>query len=243
MSRLRFALLDAAESDSARRNFRRELDADLAEFDVQAGELPTHYEWDGVVITGSRTSVYWESESEWVDPLVEWVAEAVDRGLPVLGVCYGHQVLATALGGTVEYMDEYEIGYREVTHSGDDLFAGVDETFTVFVSHQDRVADLPPGAELLAENEYGVHAFRKGSAVGLQFHPEYDVETAREIVGGKDLDPDHRRAVLDGINAENYAAACEVKRLFDNFTDLARRVRDADPGDSADPAGAAVDGR
>jgi GMP synthase (glutamine-hydrolysing) len=226
MSRLRFALLDASDSESTRRNFRRELDADLAEFDVDDGDLPPHFEWDGVVITGSRASVYWEDEQGWIRPLVDWVAEAVDRDVPVLGVCYGHQVLAEALGGTVEHMGEYELGYREVTHGGDPLFDGVDETFTVFVSHQDRVTELPPDAVRIAENDYGVHGFRRGDAVGVQFHPEYDLSTAEEIAGGKDVHPEKERQVAASLTAENFAAACEAKRLFDNFATRARRVRD-----------------
>jgi len=61
-----------------------------------------------------------------VDPsLVDYVAEAADAGLPVLGVCYGHQVLAEALDGRVAGMDGFEIGYNEVRHRSDDeLFAG-----------------------------------------------------------------------------------------------------------------------
>jgi len=226
MSRLRFALLDASDSDNTRRNFRRELDADLAEFDVDDGDLPPHFEWDGVVITGSRASVYWEDEQGWIQPLLEWIAEAVDRGLPVLGVCYGHQALAAALGGTVEHMGEYELGYREVTHGGDPLFSGVDETFTTFVSHQDRVTELPPDAEVIAENEYGVHGFRRGDAVGVQFHPEYDLATAEEIASGKDVSPEKERRVAASPTDENFAAACEAKRLFDNFAARARSLQD-----------------
>ena len=222
---LRVALLDASHGDPhTRRNFRRELDADLVEFDVTEGDRPADYEFDAVVITGSRASVYWDEA--WIDPLLDYVAAAHDRGVPVLGVCYGHQVLAAALGGRVESMGEYEIGYREVTRvADDDLLAGVPERFTAFTTHSDAVTALPPGAELLAENDYGVHAFRVGDSWGVQFHPEYDRETATDLTKRKDLDDDRIRSVLDGITAENYDAACRTKRLFDNFTDYARRVR------------------
>jgi GMP synthase (glutamine-hydrolysing) len=217
MNRPRLALLDAAHDDpGTRRNFRRELDADLVEFDATAGHLPDAFDFDGVVITGSSSSVYWDEP--WIDALVDWVAEADARDLPILGVCYGHQVLAEALGGTVADMDGYEIGYREVRHAGDDLFAGIDDVFTVFTTHGDTVTDLPPGADLLAENDYGIHAFRRGHAVGVQFHPEYDRETAARVTKGKEfLDEERIASVLAGITDENYAAACEAKQLFDNF--------------------------
>ncbi|WP_129114337.1 type 1 glutamine amidotransferase [Halegenticoccus tardaugens] len=225
MSRLRFALLDASHNDeSTRRNFRRELDADLAEFDASGGDLPSSFDFDGVVVTGSRASVYWDEA--WIPPLVDWIAEAAARGLPILGVCYGHQVVAEALGGRVAGMDDFEIGYREVRHRGGELFEGIDETFTVFTTHGDTVAQLPPGAELLADNEHGVHAFRKGHAFGVQFHPEYDAETAERVTRSKEFLGEERiRRVLDGIDEENYAAACEAKALFDNFVAYAERVR------------------
>ncbi|MFC7097450.1 type 1 glutamine amidotransferase [Halobaculum marinum] len=237
MTRLRLALLNAAhEGENTARNFRRELDADLAEFDANAQQLPETFDFDGVVITGSRSSVYWDEE--WIDPLVEWTAEAAERGLPILGVCYGHQVLAEALGGRVGGMDDFEIGYNQIGHTGDDeLFAGIGEEFTVFTTHGDAVLELPPGAELLAENEFGVHAFRKGHTWGVQFHPEYDVETAREVTEGKrerigDAKVD---AVLADISPERYDAACEAKTLFDNFTAYCRRVRDdAEAGPEAE---------
>ncbi|MFA9515754.1 type 1 glutamine amidotransferase [Halopenitus sp. H-Gu1] len=230
MTRLRFALLNAAhEAANTRRNFRREIDADLVEFHATDGELPDHHEFDAIVITGSRSSVYWDEA--WIPPLVEYVSEAVERGVPALGVCYGHQVLAEALGGRVAGMDDFELGYSRITHRGDEIFDGVDETFTAFASHGDTVVELPPGAELLAENEYGVHAFRHGHSWGLQFHPEYDVETAADVADGKrDRLGDARvDDVLSTISPEAHEAACAVKQVFENFTTYVRdRVADSD---------------
>jgi GMP synthase (glutamine-hydrolysing) len=230
--RARLALLNAAHDGAgSRRNFRRELDAELVEFDVTSGELPAEFAFDGVVVTGSSSSVY--DDDEWIPALNEWLAEADERDLPVLGVCYGHQALAVALGGRVEYMGEYEIGYRTVERTGDaddpaeDVLAGLDEEFTVFTTHQDRVVELPPDATLLAENDYGVHAFRRGRAWGVQFHPEYDMETAESVTRGKEeyLGEDGVEAVLAGVTEANYAAACEAKRLFDNFVAFVKDVR------------------
>jgi len=227
MTRLRFALLNAAhDGENTRRNFRRELDADLVEFDATDAHLPDHTGFDGVVVTGSRSSVYWDEA--WIPQLVDYVAEVADAGVPILGVCYGHQVLAEALGGRVTGMDGFEIGYNTVRHRGDDeLFTDVPESFTVFTTHGDAVVDLPPGATLLAENEYGVHAFRKGHSWGVQFHPEYDIETAREVAEGKRdrLDDARIDDVLAGITPAAFEAACEAKSLFDNFAAYARSVK------------------
>ncbi|NIB98162.1 type 1 glutamine amidotransferase [Halobacterium sp. R2-5] len=219
MSRPRVALLNAAHDPAdTTRNFRRELDAELVEFHVTDSDLPADHDFEGVVVTGSRSSVYWDED--WIDPLVAYVAGCHEAGVPVLGVCFGHQVVAAALGGDVDSMGEYEIGYRDVEQVADDpLFDGVDETFTAFTTHSDAVTELPRGAELLAENDYGVHAFRVGQSVGVQFHPEYDPETAESVTKRKnDLAPDRKEAVLEGITPENYSAACEAKQLFENFT-------------------------
>jgi len=227
MSRLRIALLNAAyDGDHTRRNFRRELDANLVEYSVTEGDIPEGFEFDAAVVTGSRASVYWDEP--WIGELKRWVGDAIEAGMPFLGVCYGHQLLAGVLGGRVAGMDEYEIGYREIEQSGDSvLFDGIDERFTAFTTHSDRVEELPPGAEVLAENDYGIHAFRTGSVFAVQFHPEYDMETARRITEGKDqLSAERRQSVLDGITAESYAAACRTKTLFENFTEFVRSQRD-----------------
>ncbi|WP_247731134.1 type 1 glutamine amidotransferase [Halovivax limisalsi] len=234
MRRPRLAMLDASHGDeNVPRNFRRELPASLAEFDVTAGERPPGYEFDGVVITGSRSSVYWEEE--WIDETKAWVDGAIEAGLPCLGVCWGHQLLATVLGGRVADMGVYEIGYHEIERTTDDsvLLDGVDETFVAFTTHTDAVVELPADAVELARNEYSNHAFRAGDVFGVQFHPEYDAKSARDLTMEKDLSPDRREAVLDGITDEAVRLAAEPKRLFENFAAYVERVSPATEGASA----------
>jgi GMP synthase (glutamine-hydrolysing) len=236
MDRLRICLLNASyEAADTRRNFRRELDADLVEYHTPEGDIPpletaiAFDEFDACVVTGSRASVYWDEA--WIDDASEWLVEAVATGMPCLGVCYGHQLLAEVLGGEVAAMSEYEIGYRSVTRTGDSrLFEELDREFTVFETHSDRVTQLPPGAEPIAENEYGIQGFRTGDVFGVQFHPEYDRPTARTVTRGKDeLSEERIEAVLAGLTDENYAAACETKQLFENFTEFVRERRAASP--------------
>ena len=225
---LRIALLNASYDDSnTARNFRRELDGDLSVFSAVDRELPTSYEFDAVVVTGSRASVY--EEEPWIADARDWVAGALDRGLPALGICWGHQLLADVLGGTVEPMGEYELGYRTVQHTGDDVFEGVPETFTVFTTHSDAVTDLPPGADRIAENEYGIQGFRHGNVYGLQSHPEYDPRTAEAVTRGKDLPEERIESVCAGITESAYDEAKAAKRVFDNFCRLASRR--AEPAD------------
>ena len=227
MGEPRIALLNAAHAAAdTRRNFRRELDADVVEFHCPSGEFPEGFRYDGFVVTGSRASVYWDRE--WIGRLKEWVGDALEAGVPALGVCYGHQLLADVLGGSVESMGEYEIGYRTVEQDGQNrLLEGVSEEMTVFTTHSDHVQEAPPGATVFARNEYGVHGFRKGHAFAVQFHPEYDMETAESVTRGKEdeLPPERIEAVTEGIHADNYEAACEAKVLFDNFLEYVEEVQ------------------
>ncbi len=220
--RPRIALLDASHGNpDTPRNFRRELDADLAEFPVTDGTVPATFDFDGVVVSGSRASVYWEEP--WIEETRTWLQEALRREIPALGICWGHQILADALGGTVEPMGKYELGYRTVEHDGGELFEGVPDRFTVFTTHSDAVTELPPGGELLAENDYGIHGFRSGTAFGVQAHPEYDPKTAEGVVRGKDLPDERIEAICADITAERYADAQPAKLIFENFGRIVER--------------------
>ncbi|WP_436925644.1 type 1 glutamine amidotransferase [Halosimplex amylolyticum] len=229
MESVRVALLNASYNDAAtRKNFHRDVDADLREFTVNDGELPGGYDYDAAIVSGSGASVY--GDEPWIPPLLEWVDGAVERDLPLLGVCFGHQLLARALGGEVRDMGEYEIGYREIDRVGEsELLAGVPERFLAFTTHSDEVARLPPDADLIAENDYSVQGFRRGRVFGVQFHPEYDAETAETVTRDRDLAADHEQAVLESISVENVAAAYEAKSLFDNFLSHAADGAPDDP--------------
>jgi GMP synthase (glutamine-hydrolysing) len=220
------AVVDASIGDTpAERNLRRELDAAVTVYEASEGELPPPpgsdaWDHDGVVISGSQTSVY--DDRGWIADLEAWFRGVHEAGVPVLGICWGHQFLARALGGRVVDMGEYELGYRTVERVADDpLFAGIDREFTAFQTHSDRVEALPPGAVELARNDYGVQAFRVGASYGVQFHPEYDRETAEWVTRNKDLPDERIEAVLAGITDGAVADAAVARRVFDNFLALA----------------------
>lgn len=217
MDQPRLAFLNAAhDPEDTRRNFRREVPATLVEFHVAGGDLPPHLDFDGFLVTGSKSAAY--DDTQWIRETEAWVQEAIDAELPGMGVCFGHQLLAQALGGTVESMDQYELGYRQMhQEESDPLFAGIDREFTAFATHSDRVVELPPGATQLAANDYGVQGFRKGQTVGVQFHPEYDLETAGRIAAEKDVPPEQRERAVDSVTAENRERAAQAALVFENF--------------------------
>ncbi|AWB26268.1 type 1 glutamine amidotransferase [Halococcoides cellulosivorans] len=227
MTTPRVALVDASlGSTPAERNFRREIDLPIRVWPVSEGDLPPPVEdWDGdaVVVSGSQTAV--DDDRAWIDRTAAWVADAVARDVPVLGVCWGHQLLARALGGRVEPMGEYELGYTTIDRVATDPVLDLPDEFCAFESHSDRVVDLPPDAAVVATSDRSIQAFRAGSALGVQFHPEYDIETARWVVENKreELSDERVDALLAGITPERHAETQAAKQVFEGFEELVSR--------------------
>jgi len=128
---------------------------------------PTRY--DVIVPLGARWSVY-DERLTWIAEEMEMVRTAAAAGVGVLGVCFGGQLVAGALGGTVARSPEPEIGWQEV-HSTDPALVPEGPWFQW---HFDRFT-LPPGAVEVARNGCATQAFVQGTAMGLQFHPEVDL--------------------------------------------------------------------
>lgn len=141
----------------------------------------------GIVITGSPASV--TERAGWMLEAEAFLREAVAQQVPILGICFGHQLLAQALGGQVTRNPRgREIGTIAVRRlEGDDpLFAGLGVEISVNATHVDSVTTLPPEVEVLAESALeGVAAFRLGSARGVQFHPEIDGHLMRGYLSAR----------------------------------------------------------
>jgi len=142
---------------------------------------------DGWIVTGARSSVV--DNVPLVDDLLGWIRTVVERDRPLLGVCYGHQAIAAALGGRVEvHPGGWELGTVEVelTAEGrkDPLFAGFPDRFQVQATHEDYVVELPLGGVSLASNGHtAVQALAVGeSCRGVQFHPEVTTDISRDFV-------------------------------------------------------------
>lgn len=188
--------------------------AQLVVHDVVAKAPPDPATADGWLITGSRSSLTTPPEP-WARRLLDWIGQAVERESPLLGVCYGHQAVCAALGGrVVRHPMGWEIGSVEVelTEAGrnDPLFAGFPDRFLVHTTHEDHVAELPPGAILLASNP---HSPVQAAAIGpttrtVQFHPEVTEPIAADFVS-------HRRHLVRG--EPTVGEAPHAPRVLENW--------------------------
>lgn len=141
------------------------------------GEMPESPDaCDGWIVTGSRFGVY--DDLPWMRELKDFLRRAVADRVPVVGICFGHQILAAAFGARVVKSDRgWGVGpHRYETVATEDWMRPPLPAFTLNAMHQDQVETLPEGARLLASSPfcpYAVLAYGD-SAIGIQAHPEFD---------------------------------------------------------------------
>jgi GMP synthase-like glutamine amidotransferase len=151
---------------------------------VSKGEtLPDPSGYSHVIVSGSEASVV--GDSPWDVELQKAVLIAMENRVPLLGICYGHQFIARSIGGKgcVKRAEMPEFGWREIKLEDSPLFEGI-ETPVCMVSHYDAVYNLPGGFKVIASTptcEVQAFQFKELQVWGVQFHPEYNEEEAREI--------------------------------------------------------------
>ena len=161
---------------------------DLLQVDVfRQQALPAAESLAGVVITGSAAMV--SEKEDWSEHTAGWLQKTVQKGVPVLGVCYGHQLLAHALGGKAGPNPAgRQIGTVRAelidTTKDDPLLGYLPSTFTAQTSHSEVVLELPPGAERLAasplDNNFAIRFAE--NVWGVQFHPEFSGTVMSEYI-------------------------------------------------------------
>ncbi len=153
------------------------------------GEIPASpAECDAWLITGSRHGVY--DDLPWIEPLKAFLRAARTAGRPIIGVCFGHQILAEALGGRAVKSDKgWGIGVHkyDVTHRPG-WMADAPDSIAIHALHQDQVTDVPEDATVLATSpfcEYAMLAYgdpEAPDAISIQPHPEFGTDFARELL-------------------------------------------------------------
>lgn len=157
----------------------------FAVYHVTEQQLPgTVDECDAWLITGSRHGVY--DPLPWIEPLKRFLQSAYQAGVPIVGICFGHQILAEALGGKAVKSDKgWGIGVnRYDVQRKPEWMTGIDGELALNALHQDQVVELPEDAEVLAGSEfcpYAVLAYR-GNAMSIQPHPEFGTEFLHDLI-------------------------------------------------------------
>jgi GMP synthase-like glutamine amidotransferase len=176
---------------------------------------PTQY--DVIVPLGSRWSVYNEDlRRTWVGTQMQTVRDAAEAGVGVLGVCFGGQLVAQALGGTVTRSPAPELGWYQIDSAATELIPNG----PFFEWHSDRFTP-PPGATEIARTADASQAFVKGTAMGLQFHPEVDSPLLELWLDGDSGDIDRLGVDVDQLRArtaaEQDAAIARLRNLVSGF--------------------------
>jgi len=197
-----------------------ECDFDISTFDVVAADrtgdpavrvtFPEPGRYDVIVPLGARWAAY-DDSLPWIAAEMDMIRRALAGGIGVLGVCFGGQVLARALGGAVNRSPRPEIGWHDVQSSR----ASLVPDGPWFQWHFDRLTP-PPGALTIARNTCATQAFTTGRALGVQFHPEVDAALVERWIG-EDTGGDIGRLGLSA-QALRVRTAAEVD-------DAARRLR------------------
>ena len=139
-------------------------------WDIENQQFPQSVsQADGWLITGSRHGVY--ENHPWIKPLETFVRQAYETHIPMVGVCFGHQIIAQALGGTVtKFSGGWNIGHTDYTFEGAPL--------ALNAWHQDQVTQIPADARVIGQNNFCENAFLLygNRAFTLQAHPEFEAE-------------------------------------------------------------------
>lgn len=158
---------------------------ELVRYDADVGHLPDDVdECDGWITSPARASA--NDDESWIRDTGSFIRELVDRERAFAGICFGHQLLATALGGRVERSpDGWGVGVKEYDVVAPRWWMDPPRpTFSLVASHEDQVTELPPGAELVARAPYCPNAaFGVGErAIAIQAHPEFPVELSSRLM-------------------------------------------------------------
>lgn len=170
--------------------FRKLLGEDAfeyVEFDVEAGKLPGSVDCcPAYLVTGSACGVY--DAAPWIARLEAFLRQARGRAA-LVGICFGHQVMAHTFGGKVIKSPKgWGIGAQTYQVVRPQAWTGGQATITLPASHQDQVVALPPGAEVVACSgfaPYGLLVYEDQTAVSLQLHPEFEADFAIALAEAK----------------------------------------------------------
>ncbi|MBA3576931.1 MAG: type 1 glutamine amidotransferase [Sphingomonas sp.] len=190
---------------------------EVVTFDVQAGELPADpSDFDAYLITGSPAGVY--DPLPWIEPLSDFIRQADKQKM--IGVCFGHQVMAQALGGHVEKSAKgWGVGLQHYSVVASELYIGPVQEIAIPASHQDQVVVQPPNTQVVAKSDFAPFAalaWTDRPAMSVQFHPEFTPDFAKALIAHRrDSLPDPQGAAQSlGAPNDNALVAGWIRRFL-----------------------------
>ncbi len=196
----------------------RGADQDIFRIDIEDREVDPR-DYDMIVSLGSEFAAF--DDIPWIRREEAMLRDAHEADVPILGVCFGGQLLAKTLGGESFRSDQSEIGWLPVNSRDEEMIP----PGPWFQWHFDSFT-LPPGAELLADSPVGPQAYTIGRSLGTQFHPEVTPEIMESWVRAYPHELEQEGVDPKGLLEETYARARETKeaawRLFDAFLERLR---------------------
>ena len=179
------------------------------------------FSYDAVMSFGGAMHIDQRDEHPWLDDDQALLARLADRGVPLMGVCLGAQILTRALGGDVRKMERPEVGWFQIDPSpgigSDPVLGSLSQPFTGFGWHSYECL-LPDGATVLARSESCLQAYRHGErSWAIQFHPEVTLPDAESWIDDYRSDDD---AVRIGLDPE--ALRAETREKIDAWNELGR---------------------
>lgn len=194
---------------------------------------------DGWLITGSRFSAY--DDLQWIRRLKEFLREAYQKGVPIVGVCFGHQVLALALGGTVEkYKGGWSVGVKEYTS-----LIG-QKNSRILAWHQDQILSAPEGAKTIERSDFCRYAMLAygDKALSVQPHPEFNNGFVIDLIAARKgiLPPEIVKDALNSVSKKHVdvnldGSGLTSATMADQFEEFFKRHRNKTENILADKQG------
>ena len=197
-------------------------------------DLPKSEKFGAMIVSGSITSSL-ENVEPWIKPFDEFLVEKIEKGLPILGVCYGHQSLArclfkmNGLAPKLGIAKEGEFGWETIQKIGESaLLEGLKKQFISFQSHYEELLELPPGTRCFAQTERcSIQAFELEDKpiFGIQFHPEYSIEEGEASLEAKIKSGVRRDWILNPGKGPKLYDKTVGNTIFGNFFKIADQYR------------------
>lgn len=188
-------------------------EADFSSVHIAGNHAPPKPEnIDGIIISGSEKGVY--DNTPWMQPLRNNLQLMQSAGIPMFGICFGHQIMADVFGGKAVKADKgFITGTRQFNDRGSNV--------TAYLAHQDQVIDIPPNAEVIGSAAHCPVAALSYDfpAMSVQFHPEYNREFTVDLIeffGAELMSPEQIQTARDSLSAEAEDAlwCAEVAEFF-----------------------------